>query len=635
MSDSIVPSIESSPSQSVSLRASTPQSRRADTRRINGITFIRVPHRPNWRRNTEPSQAWIHGDEYINDARRDEGTKWVCDYCDIVIAIPKSEGTANILRHLRLQHQLLKRTQFDRESEDDSESMASCDSSINRPQMPPPSTISALVTRIDIEKFRCLLLRWIIQQQIPFTAIERPEFRELLINLQPAINPFLVKSHQTIANWVSDEFAKAQKAIRNRLAQAISKVHLSFDIWTSPLSLPTLGICAHFLNPSLQLAHILLGLRHIVGSHAGETIAEVMTGVIEEFEVVDKLGVFVADNATNCDMACKVLAQRFFPEEEEGSRRSRCLGHIINLAAQAFIYGKENEAFINAAEYSEEVSIRDQTAIAEEQNLWRTKGAFGKLHNLIKFVRASPQRQQAFQYEVDSEVGREANSGETENSEFGPLKPGLQLILDNATRWNSAFLAIQRALRLKKPFQTYLTVTRGIPNDDILTDDDWAQLAAIYQGLKPFWETTLRLEGLAIQGTHGVIWEALPALDMLLDGIETYINSATQPPSQRSQRRNTSYIDPLLVCYQNAWDVLSKYNNLTDRNHEIYAAAALLNPCLRKRYFIRSWTNDAATEIEPMIEKNRGIWQRNYQLNQPINTPTVSRSALSQYIARI
>ena len=159
MSDSIVPSIESSPSQSVSLRASTPQSRRADTRRINGITFIRVPHRPNWRRNTEPSQAWIHGDEYINDARRDEGTKWVCDYCDIVIAIPKSEGTANILRHLRLQHQLLKRTQFDRESEDDTESMASRDSSTNRPQMPPLSTISALVTRIDIEKFRCLLLR--------------------------------------------------------------------------------------------------------------------------------------------------------------------------------------------------------------------------------------------------------------------------------------------------------------------------------------------------------------------------------------------------------------------------------------------------------------------------------------------
>jgi hypothetical protein len=31
-------------------------------------------------------------------------------------------------------------------------------------------------------------------------------------------------------------------------------------------------------------------------------------------------------------------------------------------------------------------------------------------------------------------------------------------------------------------------------------------------------------------------------------------------------------ISHLEVCYQNAWEVLAKYNRLTDQNHEIYAA---------------------------------------------------------------
>jgi hypothetical protein len=71
--------------------------------------------------------------------------------------------------------------------------------------------------------------------------------------------------------------------------------------------------------------------------------------------------------------------------------------------------------------------------------------------------------------------------------------------------------------------------------------------------------------------------------------------------------RNHQPINPSLICYQNAWQRLKKYNNLTDEAHEIYAGATLLNPCCRKAYFIREWTNDAAAYIEPMIEKNRKI----------------------------
>jgi hypothetical protein len=95
-----------------------------------------------------------------------------------------------------------------------------------------------------------------------------------------------------------------------------------------------------------------------------------------------------------------------------------------------------------------------------------------------------------------------------------------------------------------------------------------------------------------------VIWEALPALEYLLRLMEAGMN-ALMPTSKKV---NPS---PLAICYQNSWQVLSKYNQLTDDTHEIYAAATLLNPSFRKRYFTNKWTDDAEAYIEPMLKKNK------------------------------
>jgi hypothetical protein len=47
------------------------------------------------------------------------------------------------------------------------------------------------------------------------------------------------------------------------------------------------------------------------------------------------------------DLAIESLVNRFYLEEssEESPRRSRCLGYIINLAAQSFLLGTNCKAF--------------------------------------------------------------------------------------------------------------------------------------------------------------------------------------------------------------------------------------------------------------------------------------------------
>ena len=140
---------------------------------------------------------------------------------------------------------------------------------------------------------------------------------------------------------------------------------------------------------------------------------------------------------------------------------------------------------------------------------------------------------------------------------------------------------------------------------------------------------------------------------MLLQSVEDLqrqLLSAQQPQEpinnqqQRSRRgyrqasvalpNDTISTNPLVTCCQNAWESLSKYYTITDKNQEIYAAATLLNPSLRRRYFDLSWTGATAAAIPTMIQYNRGIWERNYTQNQPIQLSETRGSQYSLYMAR-
>jgi hypothetical protein len=234
-----------------------------------------------------------------------------------------------------------------------------------------------------------------------------------------------------------------------------------------------------------------------------------------------------------------------------------------------------------------------------------------------------------------------------QNEEFGTLKPDLRLLLDNATRWNSAFTAIQRGLRLREAINLLLAEENGPPQEDKLDNEDWDELRKIYDGLKPYNAITLRLEGYGKTGSHGVIWEALPALDYLLRKAEAYIRSQgfepgedslaqpTRGGSRRSATQTVTRPNPLVICHHNAWEVLNKYNYKTDENYEIYAAATLLNPTLRGGFFIDSWTGDAEAYIAPMLARNENIWRTQYLPNPVTATAEEYRSDFDAFIDEI
>lgn len=72
-------------------------------------------------------------------------------------------------------------------------------------------------------------------------------------------------------------------------------------------------------------------------------------------------------------------------------RRLRCFGHITNLCAQAFIVGKDAEKICKELA----TAYREQD-FKKVHELWKKRGAVGLLHNIVRYIRMTPQRRGFF-----------------------------------------------------------------------------------------------------------------------------------------------------------------------------------------------------------------------------------------------
>jgi hypothetical protein len=67
--------------------------------------------------------------------------------------------------------------------------------------------------------------------------------------------------------------------------------------------------------------------------------------------------------------------------------RLHCQGHVLNLAAQSFLFVTDKESL---AEYKYTDSTKYTVSLAEIKR-WRQQGPLGKLHNIVVYIQASVQ----------------------------------------------------------------------------------------------------------------------------------------------------------------------------------------------------------------------------------------------------
>jgi hypothetical protein len=116
--------------------------------------------------------------------------------------------------------------------------------------------------------------------------------------------------------------------------------------------------------------------------------------IIEEYSIASKVGYFMMDNAENNDTMMRTLETSLnetLRDQEvpyNGKQyRLRCNGHIINLAAQSFLFQTADEALEDYKYQNAEIFATPSESEMEE---WRKKGPLSKLHNIVVSIKRSP-----------------------------------------------------------------------------------------------------------------------------------------------------------------------------------------------------------------------------------------------------
>jgi hypothetical protein len=585
------------------------------------VPFVR---KGRYWKHQKPADAWVLGQTIALRDTPDELHSWICYECGDRVRL-FSGRVSNASDHLK------GHGKWPGGSVISSPSMSELGSTA-------PITVSERSTLArkgqqslnfsKIEEFKKRMVYWIVSEHLPFTAVESPAFRDMLL----ALNPLAANKEMTgdsVRRWIQKEYATSIEQVKLKLKQAECKIHISFDAWTSPGSkYALLGVVAHSIFRGPQGLHnqpILIGLRRLKEKHDGVYIGNILASILLEYDIVDNLGIFMADNPSVNDHAIEECLKILKPEEARNwqQRRGRCCAHIINLVAKAFLFGRDVEAFEDKiCELGEDFSDFDEDREVDDleasQDLWREYGPLGKLHNIIRYLRSSPGRREEW---------RKVKISDNRLDELIPS-------LDNMTRWNSHYKSIKDALLLRERLERFQHRFRDDLQEFLLSEKDWDHLHAVAEILEQFKEITDELQGNSKKGHHGSMWEWLPTIEVLMKYCET---------EMALLERQDRLIPNIAIALQNAHQKLQTYYAKSDHAHEIYAAATLMYPETKMKYFDENWTDPKTTAKwkKVMLIKITKLWKTQYEprskaededADQP---PTKKVSLLDDHLHRV
>ena len=197
-----------------------------------------------------------------------------------------------------------------------------------------------------------------------------PEFHTFCQVLNPESSDYITTAHSQFTKKIEQSWNYHKDIVQQKLQSAISSIHLSLDVWTSPNRLLLLGIIAHFVDYQEKLWKALLAL-HTITNHAGEEQFAILLPVLKDYDIVQKLGAVVGDNASTNNTLCHMIEAHLLEEEDiewDASHwQMRCIGHIINLAVQAFLF--QNVIEIEELESYDDQEIRGETKDKEKRRV--------------------------------------------------------------------------------------------------------------------------------------------------------------------------------------------------------------------------------------------------------------------------
>jgi hypothetical protein len=189
-----------------------------------------------------------------------------------------------------------------------------------------------------------------------------------LYNILEYLNPSIriqeaIFSSRTLWRAIDRHLNSHQQHIITILRESPGKIHISFDGWTSSNHHALFGIMCFFCNKDNKLCKLLFGIPELI-EHFVHIIGGEVLAVLRAFETPsEKIGYFTFDNAENNTTAMVAIGQKLGFDGR--LRRGRWIGHIINLATKALLFGNDPDAFEEQLDGTSPMNYADY-------QLWRT-----------------------------------------------------------------------------------------------------------------------------------------------------------------------------------------------------------------------------------------------------------------------
>ena len=489
-----------------------------------------------------------------------------------------------------------------------------------------------LIKNFSRSHFQRLIVNWIVEANLPFSTAEHPALREVFDYLNNAVGITNANmTGPTVAKRIVEEYNRHKDTVIEKLKSSRGQIHIAFDGARTRNRKALQGVVAFFRDENDQPQKVVLGLPELEGRHTGVNIAEQVNAILESFQIQDRVGYFILDNASNNDTAMEQLGDDL--ELDGIGRRVRCFGHIINLAAKALLFGKDANAF-------EEQLSNGSVATQEEHDVWMEKGPVGKVHAWAVATHGSDILTNSL---LELQRKAFAASDDPKEREQTPVT----LIIDVLTRWLSTYYMIKRALKLQRFYEhhrlealqrwkdEYLTA-RGVPRrgakrpawleeDARITDEDWAVLQHFHDVLHPFHVALMELEGDGklrdrqdgVSRRFGLMPDLLLAFEYLLSELEAAKSTADRYPDGHFFAANVNL----------GWEKLNEYYSRLSESPAYYAALAL-HPAHRFATFEQCWSDTHPEWVDNARETVRKLWDEEYsQLPLDEGTTEVPQTA--------
>ncbi|KAF5387624.1 hypothetical protein D9615_000715 [Tricholomella constricta] len=428
-----------------------------------------------------------------------------------------------------------------------------------------------------LEGFYDRLAKWIVVDDQSINVIESPELRDLLLFIGTELTENNLPHRTKLTEIIVESFKKEYAELMNDIQNALGRVSLTSDGWSRTSLSSHLAITAHYMVMSsdghLILRSRLIAFRKLEGSHTGENMAKVLWRVINDLNIVDRIGMITLDNASNNNTMMEHL-ERLFPTvqrmpapiiifDREGNR-IRCFPHVTNIAVKTgvtYITKLAEQDTEVLAEEIEEYFEREPTTDDFDYLDALKSDVVATARKLVSACRSSGQRREELKDSIVS-----GNLGGI----FGDN--GLRvvaLLRDVDTRWSSIFLMIDRVLELYPAIKIMLEKPQYTDIQDLLLNDTQLRVLSDIRQFLYVFHTVQEIVSADKTPTLSKVLPLYEKLIMVLQDLKRVIPNLTHVISA-SEGKLVEYLEMA-------------------RKTRIYSLAMFINPTIKLQWAETHW----------------------------------------------